>query len=356
MLPSSCIIEETERGAWVADCTFASEPNGLVSLGEDWTGTILSSRQEGGKFLSRIIGGKGGLGRPVKDRQYLGATSAKKIFESILSEGGETAGPALTDRLVNYTKQRGTVGQALNALADTLGAEWRVLRDGTVTLYRPVSGTELDSKKYTRTGADIDGAAFLTVDSTVPVTLGQTFEGKRIRSIRWGLTKARLEAEVSADLTSIVPSEIDYLRTYSAKVERQNSDGSLDLIVDGRFGLSQVPWLVGLPAKVTALPGDLVNVAWYKADPRAPYCYSTGQVSSGQSIARVGDSLTAGTLVIPTTLAGVTGPVPFQITYIPPGPDLEAQVAAAMLAMTPFAPVRVDLTGLITSGQDRIKC
>lgn len=361
MTPLSAIVEEFEQGAWIADCEFAQSPDGTFVLGsETWAGSIFSSRLEGGRYLTRIVGGKGGLGKPVTDKQYRGAVSVGKVFQDILALAGETSGPVLTDRVDNYDRMKGTAGQALDMLAYVFGCSWRATRSGAMTLYRPSSGSELDVKKYVRVGADIDGAAFLSVQDSAVVTIGQTFEGKRIRSIRWVLSKSRLVAEVSPDPVAAgdTRARLDFLKVYSAKVVKQNSDGSVDVIAAGRFGLSQVPLLVGIPvAKVTMLEGDLVNVGFYDGDPRKPYALCTAQGEGAKAVARVGDTADCGTLIIGTlsTPAAPGSPVSIGFQYVPPGPTHDQLVPLAMTALAAFAPQSLALKALITSGQDRVK-
>jgi hypothetical protein len=359
MIPERGTIEEYEQGAWVADLVFSSPPDGKIDLwGETWVGTVLSSRQDGGRWRTRIIGGAGGLTKLVRDRQYSGAQSISKIAGSILSQAGEIAGSTLTDRLENYLLREASAGQALDGLTGHAGVSWRLSRVGKVDLYRPASGLEIDPKACLKLGVSPSGSVSLAVASSSSVQIGQTFEGKRIRGIRWHVSPSTLSADVDFSPSRLPDlSGLDLLRIHSAKVERQNADGSLDLIVSGKFGLAKVPFLSGLPgSKVTLVAGDLVSVGFFKADSRSPYAMSTGQASgSTAGVAREGDSVDCGTLVVPTTLAGVLGPIPFQITYVPPGPTHTAEVAAAVLAMAPFAPTSIDLVGVITSGYARVK-
>lgn len=361
MIPLSAIVEEFEQGAWVADCEFSEKPTGSFELGsETWSGTVLASQLEGGRYLTRIVGGKGGLAKGVTDLQYRGAIGLNKIFADVCKLAGETLGETLTDRVINYDRMRGTAGQALDSLCLTFGCAWRITRAGSASLYRPVASSEVAANKYTRVGSDIDGAVFLAVQSSSDIALGQTVGGKRIRSIRWCLNKSRLVAECSPDPVAAgdLRQRLDFLKTYSAKVERQNADGSLDLIVAGRFGLSQVPLLVGVPvAKVQLVAGDLVNVGFYEYDPRKPYAICTGQGSGSKAVARVDDTADCGTLILGTlsTPAAPGSPVTIGFQYVPPGPNHDNLVRLATTGLAAFTPQSIRLKAVITSGQERVK-
>lgn len=353
MTPSSGVIEETERGAWIADVVFPEESDSKIDIGSGaFTGTILSQRTEGGRVLCRI--GKDLTGT-VADKQYYGSVPVARVLEDIYSGATTT----LTDRPVNYNRMKGTIGQALDALADSIGASWRVGRDGVLVLYRPTDGAAVDSAKVVRTGSTSSGHVILECDSAADVQVGMTYEGKRIRRVRFGITASRFEAEIAFDLPDVdTRYTIDYTKTYAAKVDSQNSDGSVNVIVDGRFAVSNVTMLSGIPgSKITMNPGDLVTFGFFGSRPGSPYALCTAQGDGSKAVARVDDTADAGTLLIASTStpAAPGSPVSIASAYVPPGPTHDAEVATQTAALAAFAPRPYRLSAIITSGQERVK-
>lgn len=111
-----------------------------------------------------------------------------------------------------------------------------------------------------------------------------------------------------------------YLAHYSATVERQHSDDSLDLMPDDvrvrGTGLSRVPIRHGLPGvRVLVVNGSRVLLGFENGDPSKPYasCWSASSIEAimfdggDKPVARVGDAVTIfwpPTLDFVGTLAG----------------------------------------------------
>lgn len=353
----SATIEELYSGAWVADTVDVVAPTGTFTTadGQTWVGTVFSSAQDGGRYYARIVGGKGNLGKALPDRWYNGTSLIDKIGGDAVTEAGETLGSAtLGTRVDSWQRAAGTLGQALAHIVAIVGGVWWVGRDGNVNLAASRPASVIAPQTVSVKSRDVDGSLVVDPFPTAALTLGATWNGQEVRHIRWVQTSNSYTASLAfKDLDSPILTW-DYLRTYSAKVDKQNEDGSLDLIVDERFSVTSVKWLSGLPGKVVINGGDEVTIGWHGGDPRYPYAVGLVMTDGGKAVARVDDTVDAGTLVIPTTLAGVVGPVTFKITYVPPGPTHDADVAQALLTMVAFAPVKVDLKGVITSGQVRV--
>lgn len=350
----SAIIEEPSSGAWIADTVDTVAPTGSLTLndGIPWTGTIVSTTKDGGRYNSRIIGGKGQLGKSLPDKWYNGSTIIDTVASDAISEAGEILGlSSLGVRVDAWQRKEGSLGSALNQLIAIAGGSWWVARDGFVDLGTR-SGSVIDPASVSIISSDVDGSILLNV-SAARIKPGDTWLGRTIAHVRHTLSPENIVSHIYFTDLPTLSLSVDYLRTYSARVNSQNSDGTLDLIVDGRFAVNPVPLLSGIPAKITILPGDQVTMGWLGGDPRAPYAMGTQQTGSAAA-ARVGDSCDCGTLIVPTTLVGVIGPVAFQIQYVPPGPTHDADVAIKLLAMAVFAPVAINLSGLITTGQNRV--
>jgi hypothetical protein len=355
MIPIQGFIEENARGAWVADLEFVEQPDGLIDLyGTQWVGTVVYSWQEGGRYHARIVGGAGGLLTRVRDQQYQGAVGVNMIAGQIAFLAGETVGEDLpVYRVNNYHRMTDTAGRALSTLCDTLGLDWRIGRDGKLNVYVLTAGEPLAQRDYVRVGSCTDGPQ-LSVQQSSVVQIGSVYEGRTVRAIRWVVSPKRLVADLSFDEASA--TGLDYHKTYTAKVVRQ-SGSAVDVIVAGRFSLQGVPLLSGIPvATLTMLPGDLVNVGFYGADPRSPYAICTAQGTGAKAVARVDDTVDCGTLLV-GTIGAVSGPtatlMPAQ--YVPPGPTHDAEVIALTLQFGAFSPISVPLQGVITSGQVRVK-
>jgi hypothetical protein len=374
MIPISGYIEEPERGAWVADLRFAEEPAGsfeLVSGEPSWSGTVLYSEDEGGKiFPTRIVGGNGKLSQTLPEKWYRGGGTGNTIAADILRACGETAGAIdLPTRCPQYHRHRGTAGEQLDALCDLLGADWWVARDGTVN-----AGTrqavEIDTKDRVKVETVSDGSVTLSVTGTVGIAPGVTLAGNMIRHVRYSVGE-KLTVELSRrPWPSLLNSdtELDLAAPHKAVCESQNADGTLNLIVDGRFSLTSVPWLSGVPGKVAINAGDLVSVGFWNRDQRQPYAYSLGQSAGVLSpSARVQDQVEAGTLILGQNLSFAISAV-----YVPPTPwptpdDAgktqaatihAAAVAAAAATLTSGGFVTLPpmaLSGLIASGDTRHK-
>lgn len=353
----SATVEELYSGAWVADTVDVSAPTGSFELaGSQWGGTVLSQSKDGGRFYSRIVGGKGKLATKLADRWYNGTSLADTIASDMVAEAGEELGSsALGTSADSWQRKADTLGNCLSQLTATLGGLWWVSREGKTFLAASRAGSELLPGNLVVTSTDVDGSLIVNPNTAfADITPGATWQGKVIKHVRWTLTPGNLSAALAFLELPSPPLTFDYLRTYSAKVDSQNGNGSLNVIVDAKFAVSNVQWLAGVPAKVVINGGDSVTLGWLGGDPRYPYTTGLAMTAGTKAAAGKGDTVDAGTLVVPTTLAGVIGPVAFQIQYVPPGPTHDADVITAMTTMAPFVPVAINLSGIITSGLARI--
>lgn len=348
----SASIEEHERGAWVAELVTTTTYEGsFIAGGSTWVGTIVGIPQKvGGRYKTTVVGGKGKLSLPIKERFYKGGASIATIFRDMLN--GEQGQTSLTARAPTYQRQAGKLGEALDYLSDTYGVIWWVDRDGTLRLEKTRENGEITHGVVLE--RDVDTSVTLSVAKAEGIIPGKAFEGRIIRHVRWLLSPQSLRAELSFKAYEIPLVGVDYLKKYSAVVERQNADGSLDLVVNGRFGLTNVKWFSSIPANVQINQGDIVTVGFWAGDPRQPYAEGLNQITGGSPVARVGDTTNGGTLLIGQNV------VSFAVAgmFIPPGPTHEAELAAALISLTASGTpvlIQLDLTSLIDSGQERVK-
>jgi len=287
-------ITEPRTGAWHADITLdATELTSPVALsieGVAFAGTVLRSGVHGGRFGARVVGGKGGLSVELVAKNYstVSGTKLSVVLADILRECGETlsasAESAVTGRtLTKWHRSAGPASHALVRLLDAAGAVFRVLRDGTIW----VGAQTYPEAKPTHTLIDEDWVAGIsTIATDTPILEpGVTFRGQKIESVVHRLEPNALRTEAHANSTKSVfagmlagiRQDVDYSRMYPARVSKQNSDGTLQLVPDDDVmkgaGWDRVPIRHGLPGiTLEGVPsGARVRVGFEEGDPANPF-------------------------------------------------------------------------------------
>ena len=323
MIPITALVEEPATGAWVADVVTTDKPTFPLSIGEvDWTGTPASPGPmlDGSRWRCRVVGGAGKLGTVLRAKNY-GTVPYSRVVSDILRECGETAGTINAIGQTPYYERADeqTAGEALAELCAAAGVTWWVDRAGLVQVApaRP-SGT-VDETVLHRLSLDESGTVIFNAENASTLLPGQTLDGNVLGALRWSLSAKRLTVDCAVAAVTF-PDQRDrfYERTYSAKVATQNGDGSVNVIANGAFELSNVPLLSGIPGAVLKmLPGDLVAVGFFGGNRSTPYAVATLQGgSSAQPIALNGDTVTM--LLPPFALTGTAliAGVPTAITGV----------------------------------------
>ena len=178
---------------------------------------------------------------------------------------------------------------------------------GKTTTLRAIAGLETPYSGTIR----LNGETISDVQPSMVLSTGQM-----IRHIRWQHGD-KLTADCSPTQPLPDSSNAFYLRTYSGKVDKQNGDGSISVIVGGVFAMDRVPLLSGLPGTtITVQPGELVAVGFLGGNRSQPYAMAIGQnTSAAAALALVGDAIEVvlppftfvGTAVIAGTPSPVTG-------------------------------------------------
>lgn len=279
-------IAEPESGLWWAELqvTGAEPLAGPVDIeidGVTWTGAARSSANDGGRQRALVMGGNDALGTVIPDRQHQGGTTLGTVAGDLLRDAGEvlaTAGQgsdaaALAVALPSWQRLRETAIGALDTLARTAGVRWRMLRSGLVAILAPASYPA--TAATVRVLADDSAAEVLTVAVDAPtIEPGQTIGGKRVRRIEWTLTGDSLRGACYYG-TVASPATLEHRSIWTAGIDSQNSDGSLDLIAAARYGLKGVPFFSGLPGvRVEPKPGASVLGGYAQGDPRAPVAFA----------------------------------------------------------------------------------
>lgn len=314
-------------GAWYADLVVddQSAPAGPALLSAADDSVIFSGfSYRGGvtreKVMVRVVGGGGGLATQLNAKHYRAVPLRLPLLD-ILTQSKEklsaSASPDILNRqLGSWSRTKGLAGESIRALAESAGASWRVLRDGSVWL-----GVET-WPDFSLSYEIIDEAPHsgrIEIWSEAPQLIpGVTLNGRRISKVEHLISeKIRTTAWFgdSADdpLTAIegiirhLTAHIDYYAQYPARVVAQNSDDSLEVIPDDSRlpGLSRVPIRYGVPGiKAKIAPGGRVAVEFAAGNPEKPVAtvwesasvlkleISAAQVvfnNGAMPIARVGD-------------------------------------------------------------------
>jgi hypothetical protein len=168
---------------------------------------------------------------------------------------------------------------------------------------------------------------------------------------------------LSKVIAAHLPISLEYLATYDAVVVAQNSDGSLDLRLDDPKmpGLSSVPIFLGLPGiRVEVQKGAPVKVGFSSGDPSKPFVglWATDAAflriilgGGTRAVARVDDETDSGTLVFRT----VTQPAPAcTVEWKPPGVEVPIVLGVLGVMVTANSLVEVPLSGVITTGLEKV--
>lgn len=191
------------EGRWLADLEVdATEAlTGRVELrigGVAWVGTVYRGGLDGTRstWCGRIVGGAGGLDRPVSARSWQGLQPARGLVNELLTDVGETLSPSSTaesdTNLPRWTRFDGTAHRALADLARAVGCRWRVTSEGTVWV-----GVDTWPELVLPEGV---AAELLTTDPRAGTAVyalpgayvapGATFEGRRVGGVVYRLADA----------------------------------------------------------------------------------------------------------------------------------------------------------------------
>ncbi len=339
-------------GAWRADIQSDDEADrsGTVTIeidGLEFVGTALPGRfgVNGTRVLGRIVGGAGMLTTTLPAKSYESPSGVRvgAILADILRECGETLSSTAEAATVNAKLRRwhrasGPAQHAIASLMDRVGADWRVLADGTVWI-GAASWPEANLPHVLEDEDWTTGVKTIAPD-TPALTPGVTFLGMQVERVVHRVNsdgELRTEAHSRSVRDALqaalgrVEKAIQFSRMYRARVASQNADGTLQLVPDdeemkGR-GLDKVPIRNGLPGFVVkVLPGARVMFGFNGANPDDPYVAHFDEDGSSNltsieykknglsaPLARVGDAVAA---YIPYTPVPVPGSPPLPITAV----------------------------------------
>lgn len=308
-------------GAWTAELELDadSRPTGSVTLdllGRTFSGTVVAdpadadlalSGDAGGFYRARIVGGAGGLGKPLEPQEWSQGAVVQQVLTAILSAGGESQAadidPALLARVLpQWSFVQSTIGEALSALCAYLGVVWRIRRDGLVWVGTP-SPAPTPAPDYIAT--EIDPEAGQAVWDLNEATVGpdQIIDGITLRQVAYRFDAGSLRALVTfapGAVTALYTLfalwlrrvNLDYFRAVPGRIAAQDGTTVQFQPDDSRYSpLRRVAIRLGLPdTTVQIAPGARAVAAWEGAVPAAPVLASFG--TSTASKIKVGVSAT----------------------------------------------------------------
>lgn len=259
----------------------------LEDHGIEFSGTILRCTVIGGRMKFRLVGGGGGLSKELQPAHWSRPTVGS-LVRSILSECrerlSETVAADLLSRQIDQWKRNKTpASRALQAICDKQGLIWRVLRDGTVWIGKeeyPETTT-----KHVLIDEDWSAGVIDFAPEAPDLLPCVTFRDQRIRYVVHRITPTALRSEACLEtpgglldrFLAGVRQEIDYSRSYPARVVVQNSDaaGTLQVQPDEDkikgSGLNKVQIRTGLPGfAVKVAGGSRVSLEFENGDPSLP--------------------------------------------------------------------------------------
>ncbi len=134
-------LQQPRMGVWVCLLEVDSEDDitGAVKLEDDgvtYNGTVIEGGVTAGRWQGRVVGGKAGLRGTLRARNYQ-RIKVREILDGILLDAGEAlSGNATTSvlrkSLAFWSRRQGSGIEAMNLLAENIGAGWRVFPDGSV--------------------------------------------------------------------------------------------------------------------------------------------------------------------------------------------------------------------------------
>jgi len=284
-------------GAWHATIQQSGvEPiEGSVTLeidGISFTGTALPGRsgRSGSRARAKIVGGAGGLSKTLPAKQYANGVSVRTVVGDILRETGETLSgnssePTLGSSLPSWQRVEGPASRALVAILDAVGAIWRLERDGTVLV--TVEAYPDTTVEHVLLDEDWSAGVILIRPQAPDLLPGVTFLVHQIKYVRHDFdgngmrTRAYLEPPggLLDRVLSDINKRVDYATLWPARVVKQNSDGTLEVVADderlrqGRGSINKVPIRHGLPGvqSVQVSQGARVRVGFDGGDPDKPF-------------------------------------------------------------------------------------
>jgi hypothetical protein len=275
------------NGAWSAELSVGTDSAlatgdsvTLNVLGLSLTGRVIRASIVAERLAVRLTGGSINWGQSVDAKHYKNV-----LADQVLADVGVTLGNGLNVTLPFWTRSPGTIGSTVQAIATYLRVNWRVNSDGTVRMAAEAPATvDPEAVELNRDAAR--GLVELAPDQAV-VLPGVLVGGDSVGDVMYELGDQGLRCRYYTESRAMLRGTLErivrwitrdtiYLTLYSATVQRQAADGTLDLVVDDlrlqAQGLQSVPIRHGLPGvTVEVATGARVMLGFDSGDPARPY-------------------------------------------------------------------------------------
>jgi len=359
------------RGAWTADLEVDADaaPTGTLTLsgaGLSLVGTVATSQSWNDRQRCRIVGGKGGMGRPLGPAWFR-STTLRTVVAATLTAAGETLSPTsdaatLALPVAAWARLRSTAAASLETLLAVFApsAVWRVLPDGsvyvgpltwpTVTTTAVVQDNRGDEDAADLAGEDLslDAGVSVAVASSTLRRVGlarHRITAQALRSEAWwysGASERGILASVRTLVERIVGPRLDLLAAYPATVVSKTADGTLE----PRPSSSKVPPVTPVPIRY-GVPGITAKVA---AGARVWLEFAGGDAS--QPVATLWESASVTELDIAGTLIHVGGSQFVARVGDPVTVLLDSVTVKALYAAV--APISLPVSGYILKGSAKV--
>lgn len=186
-------------GVWVASIEADAEEaiTGAVTIKQSdssasYAGYAVRSGELSGTCYLECIGGAGGLAGDVEARSYRDVTARTVVAEALAAAGEALASTStrsvLDTALAFWTRSQGRVSQSLSAVADELGARWRVLPTGAVW-FGAETWPDFRGEDIAELSRDPAAGTVLLAPDAIDLAPGVTLRGERIGRVEHLITR-----------------------------------------------------------------------------------------------------------------------------------------------------------------------
>ncbi len=161
-----------------------------------YEGTIIRGDVFGGVYSGLAAGGSGGLSTVIDSKAYIGVPMAI-VLADLMALTGETLEGTTDEAVTSFTvahwqRTSGQAQNALDAIREATGADWRIFRTGTLWF----GSDTFPESSFEHEHLDEDntfGERLLSPASGAPELLpGVTFDGERVQYVTTTLTPSSL--------------------------------------------------------------------------------------------------------------------------------------------------------------------
>ncbi len=291
-------------GSWIANLVLdTSDTTGFAdndpvtiedSNGLFFSGTVVPRRT--GLFIEtlhvRVIGGRGGMGKPTQARTFSRAV-VRDVINALLADSGEILSPTVDSSLLatfvgNWNIYSDTVAAALDKFLSSIDPDlnWRIQPDSR--LWIGVETFPITTVDYQLLETNPVEQIYTLGISNLTFAQGISIDGVgKVSRIEYQILPASIRAQVWTDINGgrgFLPDmqamveyftdKMKYYGTYLGNVTAQSEDWTTVDITSTNSkvpSMSKVPLLSG---QYEAVSGMQVMFGWQGGDPSQPYAIS----------------------------------------------------------------------------------